>query len=37
MFKGHDLLWSRLKYVRDVTFDSFEPVHAGLMTRGLWQ
>jgi hypothetical protein len=24
-FKGHGLLWSRLKYVRDVTFDSFTP------------
>lgn len=34
--KGHDLLWSRLKYVREIAFDSFEPVHTGDMTRGLW-
>ena len=27
MLKGHDILWGNLKYVRDITFDSFEPVH----------
>lgn len=37
MFRGYDLLWSRLKYVRDIYFDSFEPVHAGVMTRDLWK
>lgn len=34
--KGYDLLWSRLQYVRDVTFDAALPVRAGAMTRGLW-
>jgi uncharacterized protein len=34
--KGYDLLWSQLRYVRDVTFDAALPVHAGVMTRGLW-
>jgi uncharacterized protein len=37
LFKGYDLLWSKLRYVRDVHFDSFEPAHAGVMTRGLWK
>lgn len=36
VFRGYNLLWGKLKYVRDVTFDSFEPVHAGIMTQGLW-
>ncbi len=35
MFKAYDLLWKKLKYVRDIHFDSFEPVHAGVMTRDL--
>lgn len=26
MLKGHDLLWGNLTQVRDITFDSFEPV-----------
>jgi len=34
--KGYDLLWSRLRYVRDVTFDAALPVRAGAMTRDLW-
>jgi hypothetical protein len=34
--KGYDRLWSRLRYVRDVTFDAALPVHAGVMTHGLW-
>lgn len=34
--KGYDLLWGRLRYVRDVTFDAALPVRAGAMTRGLW-
>lgn len=35
-FKAYDLLWGHLKYVREIHFDSFEPVHAGVMTQGLW-
>ena len=34
--KGYDLLWSRLRYVRDVTFDAALPVRTGVMTRDLW-
>jgi uncharacterized protein len=29
LLKGHDILWANLRYVRDITFDSFEPVHMG--------
>ncbi|MFH1116428.1 MAG: pyridoxamine 5'-phosphate oxidase family protein [Pseudomonadota bacterium] len=29
MLKGHDMLWGNLRYVRDITFDSFEPVRLG--------
>ena len=35
-FKGYDLLWSNMTTVREITFDSFEPIRAGAMTRGLW-
>ncbi|MFC1532764.1 pyridoxamine 5'-phosphate oxidase family protein [Thermodesulfobacteriota bacterium] len=35
--KGYDLLWKDLNYVRDLYFDGFEPIHAGLMTKGLWR
>jgi hypothetical protein len=35
-FKGHDLLWKELRFVREVTFDSARPVRTGVMTRGLW-
>jgi uncharacterized protein len=34
--KGYDLLWSRLRFVRDVTFDTALPVRAGVVTAGLW-
>ncbi len=34
--KGYDLLWSDMKYVRQVRFDAFEPVRAGAMSSGLW-
>ncbi len=34
--KGYDLLWKDMTQVRDIRFDSFEPVRVGLMTRGLW-
>jgi hypothetical protein len=34
--KGYDLLWKDINEVRDIYFDDFEPVHAGVMTRHLW-
>ena len=36
VLKGYDLLWGRLRFVRDVTFDTALPVRAGVMTAGLW-
>lgn len=35
--KGYELLWKRADYVREIEFDSFEPVNAGVMTKGLWK
>jgi predicted pyridoxine 5'-phosphate oxidase superfamily flavin-nucleotide-binding protein len=35
MFKGHKKLWSRLRHVRDIHFDSYEPIRIGALTRGL--
>jgi hypothetical protein len=35
MFKGYKRLWSRLKYVRDIHFDAYEPIRIGALTRGL--
>lgn len=35
-FKGYDLLWKDLTDVRDIYFDGFEPIQAGVMTRHLW-
>ena len=35
-FKGHRMLWSKLRYVRDIKFDSFEPVGFGALTKDLW-
>lgn len=35
-FKGYDLMWSHMCHVRDLHFDSFEPVDVGDMTSGLW-
>ena len=37
MFKGYDKLWGRLRYVREIHFDAFEPVRIGTMTRDLWK
>jgi hypothetical protein len=37
MLRGHDMLWKDLKYVRDIAFDSFEPVHVGALTIDLWK
>ncbi len=36
MFKGYDLLWSRLRHVRDIQFDSYEPIRIGALTRQVW-
>jgi len=35
--KGYQLLWSSFSHVRDIAFDSFEPVDVGEMTGGLWK
>ncbi|MEF3695623.1 pyridoxamine 5'-phosphate oxidase family protein [Desulfolutivibrio sp.] len=35
-FKGYHLIWDEMAQVRDIHFDSFEPVRVGLMTKGLW-
>jgi hypothetical protein len=35
--KGYDLLWKDMRFVRNMYFDSFEPVHMGEMTRELWK
>jgi len=34
--RGHELLWKGMGTVRDIFFDSFEPVSCGEMTQGLW-
>jgi len=35
--KGYELLWDHFSQVRDIAFDSFEPVDVGEMTKGLWE
>jgi len=35
--KGHDILWKNMRMVRDIQFDSFEPVSCGEMTQDLWK
>ena len=35
--KGHDLMWKNMRLVRDIYFDSFEPVSCGEMTKDLWK
>ncbi|KAF0215936.1 MAG: pyridoxamine 5'-phosphate oxidase-like FMN-binding [Geobacteraceae bacterium] len=35
--KGYKLIWKNLKHIREVHFDSFEPVSAAKMTQHLWQ
>jgi uncharacterized protein len=32
--KGYEIMWSRMHLIRDVQFDSFEPVNCGEMTSG---
>jgi hypothetical protein len=34
--KGYNRLWRNMDIVRDITFDSFEPLRLGVMTRGHW-
>jgi hypothetical protein len=36
IFKGYKRLWSKLKYVREIHFDTYEPIRIGALTRGLW-
>ena len=33
--KGYDLVWKNIKNVREIHFDSFEPMKAGALTAGL--
>ena len=35
--RGYDVLWKDMDSVRDITFDGFEPVHMGEMTKDLWK
>lgn len=35
--KGYDLMWKHMRMVRDIHFDSFEPVLMGEMTQNLWK
>jgi hypothetical protein len=35
--KGYDLMWKHMRMVRDIQFDSFEPVLMGEMTQNLWK
>lgn len=37
-FKGHDLLWGDqcVTEMRDLYFESFEPINLGVMTKGHW-
>ncbi|RJR51183.1 MAG: pyridoxamine 5'-phosphate oxidase family protein [Desulfobacteraceae bacterium] len=35
--RGYDLLWKDMDWVRDITFDGFEPVYMGEMTRKAWK
>jgi len=34
--KGYDIAWKPMRHVRDIYFDSFEPVIAGETTAGHW-
>ena len=35
--KGYKILWENMKYLREINFDSFEPVTLGPMTEHLWK
>ena len=34
--KGYKLIWKNMRHVREIHFDSFEPVNASKMTQHLW-
>ncbi len=34
--KGYTHLWKNLKHIREIQFDTVEPVNAGIMTRDFW-
>ena len=34
-FRGYNLLWRNMKYVRDIYFDGVKPLYAGQMSAGL--
>ncbi|OGW39663.1 MAG: hypothetical protein A2010_01525 [Nitrospirae bacterium GWD2_57_9] len=36
MFKGYNLVWGNLRYVREIHFDAYEPVRIGALTRAVW-
>ncbi len=36
-WKGYKILWENMKYLREIHFDSFEPVTVGSMTQHLWK
>ncbi len=36
IFKGYNLVWGNLRYVREIHFDSYEPVRIGALTRSIW-
>jgi len=35
--KVHEILFKNMKYLREIKFDSFEPVNLGPMTQHLWE
>lgn len=35
--KGSRILWGQLRFVREIAFDTYEPVWLGAMTHGLWE
>jgi len=34
--KGHAMMWTNMKMVREIEFTRIEPVHMGEMTRDTW-
>ena len=35
--KGYQLLWKNMRHVREIHFDSLEPLYLGSMGKGLWE
>ena len=35
--KVHEILFKNMKYLREIKFDSFEPINLGPMTQHLWK